>query len=90
MDNNDGCTTTTINGTLTMDALSKASGYVAVAYRGNASTARKIRQALAKRSGPLLPLFTERDFSDWCIVERHTCIDTTASGGNATLLAYGE
>jgi RHH-type proline utilization regulon transcriptional repressor/proline dehydrogenase/delta 1-pyrroline-5-carboxylate dehydrogenase len=89
-ENHESVAPAVIDGTLTIDALSNASGFVAVAYRGDTATARQIRQALANRSGPLLPLFTERDFADWCIVERHTCIDTTASGGNASLLAYGE
>ena len=52
------------------------------------STAHKFRVAIARRTGPLLPLITENDFADWCITERHTCIDTTASGGNASLLGY--
>ncbi len=46
-----------------------------------------IRRALAARSGPILPLATSA--SHWCLylAERSLCIDTTASGGNAALLA---
>ena len=47
---------------------------------------RAIRIALAKRDGALLPLITEQDFDHQCLVERHVCIDTTAAGGNVSLL----
>lgn len=47
------------------------------------------RIALAARSGALVPWVSERDFSRWCVRERHVCIDTTAAGGNASLLAGG-
>lgn len=48
---------------------------------------RALRMALAAREGPILPLID--DLSDWrtLLVERALCIDTTASGGNAALLA---
>jgi RHH-type proline utilization regulon transcriptional repressor/proline dehydrogenase/delta 1-pyrroline-5-carboxylate dehydrogenase len=42
---------------------------------------------LAQRDGVILPLITEADFADRCHLERHVCIDTTAAGGNAALLA---
>jgi RHH-type proline utilization regulon transcriptional repressor/proline dehydrogenase/delta 1-pyrroline-5-carboxylate dehydrogenase len=45
------------------------------------------RQALAARTGPLVPLVTGDDLEHCCMRERHTCIDTTATGGNASLLA---
>ncbi len=78
------------DGVLSNEALTEASGFAAVVHWGNTADARKIRIALAQRDGPLLPLITEIDFADWCTLERHTCIDTTASGGNASLLAHGE
>lgn len=46
-----------------------------------------IRKALADRYGPLIPLITEEKFAERCLVERHVCIDTTAAGGNVSLLA---
>ena len=46
----------------------------------------KLRQALAGRDGPLVPLFANGDFAEWLIIERHTCVDTTAAGGNAQLI----
>lgn len=48
---------------------------------------RAVRIALASRNGPILPLIDS--LSDWrpMLIERSLCIDTTASGGNAALLA---
>ncbi|MEM7406552.1 MAG: bifunctional proline dehydrogenase/L-glutamate gamma-semialdehyde dehydrogenase PutA [Pseudomonadota bacterium] len=45
------------------------------------------RAALAERHGPLVPMVVDRDLAAWCVVERHVCTDTTAAGGNASLLA---
>jgi len=47
---------------------------------------RAIRKALAGRDGALIPLITEENFDHQCLVERHVCIDTTAAGGNVSLL----
>jgi len=47
------------------------------------------RIALAEREGKLIPLICEIDALDRLIVERHLCIDTTAAGGNASLIAAG-
>jgi RHH-type proline utilization regulon transcriptional repressor/proline dehydrogenase/delta 1-pyrroline-5-carboxylate dehydrogenase len=60
--------------------------YGAILWWGDAQTARAIEQALAKRKGAILPLI--RGLPDTAHVksERHVCVDTTASGGNATLL----
>ena len=51
---------------------------------------RSARQSLAKRDGAILPLITRSDRWQNFVVERALCIDTTASGGNATLLAANE
>ena len=45
------------------------------------------RKALASREGSIIPLLASPDMADQCVLERHICIDTTAAGGNATLLA---
>jgi len=58
-----------------------------VVFWGEPDQARAYRQALAAMDGPILPLVTEADPTPRLIVERHTCIDTTAAGGNAALLA---
>ncbi|MEM7271306.1 MAG: aldehyde dehydrogenase family protein, partial [Pseudomonadota bacterium] len=47
----------------------------------------RIRSALAERDGPIIPLITDRIDPAAYGCERAVCIDTTASGGNATLLA---
>ena len=49
--------------------------------------AQDIARSLASRNGPIIPLITGRpDLAHVCH-ERHLCIDTTAAGGNAALLA---
>ncbi len=76
-----------IPGHLQRDALTTLEGIDAVALWSNNKDLQQARVALAKRDGPLLPLITERDMADRCVKERHVCVDTTASGGNASLLA---
>ena len=39
------------------------------------SDQRNIRIALAKKSGPIIPLINHLKFSQNCILERHLCID---------------
>ncbi|MBT3593014.1 MAG: bifunctional proline dehydrogenase/L-glutamate gamma-semialdehyde dehydrogenase PutA [Hellea sp.] len=59
----------------------------AVAFWGNSRNLKKIRIALSKRHGPIILLMLEENMSEQCIIERHVCIDTTAAGGNVTLLS---
>lgn len=47
---------------------------------------RNLRLVLSKRHGPIVPLVTETDFKDRLLKECHVCIDTTAAGGNASLM----
>ncbi|MEM9524422.1 MAG: bifunctional proline dehydrogenase/L-glutamate gamma-semialdehyde dehydrogenase PutA, partial [Pseudomonadota bacterium] len=77
----------TISGLLSPAALAGLTGVDAVAFWGGGDAARTLRVALASREGPLIPLLTEADLRSRCVLERHVCIDTTAAGGNATLLA---
>ena len=67
--------------------LSVLNGFDAVAFWGSLEQARKLRQDLANRKGPIIPLVLNQDFESVCITERHVCVDTTASGGNVSLLA---
>ncbi len=76
-----------MSGHLDRSFLEHLNGIDGVALWGNENDLRAARQALANRNGPLIPLIAERDMADRCIIERHVCIDTTASGGNASLLA---
>jgi RHH-type transcriptional regulator, proline utilization regulon repressor / proline dehydrogenase / delta 1-pyrroline-5-carboxylate dehydrogenase len=59
----------------------------AVMHFGTETDLKPWRQALARRDGPLIPLITRPSEAEHLIRERHVCIDTTASGGNAELLA---
>ncbi|MBY4893291.1 bifunctional proline dehydrogenase/L-glutamate gamma-semialdehyde dehydrogenase PutA [Rhodobacteraceae bacterium N5(2021)] len=72
---------------LPAEALAKLPPFDALIYWGEALEKRRYREALAAMDGPILPLITEADPTPRLIIERHTCIDTTAAGGNAALLA---
>jgi RHH-type transcriptional regulator, proline utilization regulon repressor / proline dehydrogenase / delta 1-pyrroline-5-carboxylate dehydrogenase len=72
---------------LDREHLSELEGFAAVALWSVKADLSTARVALAKRDGPIIPLITKRDIADRCTLERHICIDTTASGGNAMLLA---
>jgi RHH-type proline utilization regulon transcriptional repressor/proline dehydrogenase/delta 1-pyrroline-5-carboxylate dehydrogenase len=72
---------------LAPDALSSLTGFSGALWWGDATTARAHAQALAARKGPILPLIGDMPDAAHALLERHVCIDTTASGGNAQLLA---
>ena len=76
-----------LSGFLARQALSNLSRFDAVALWSGVDDLRAARQALAERKGPLLPLISTSDMKQFCVLERHLCIDTTAAGGNASLLA---
>jgi RHH-type proline utilization regulon transcriptional repressor/proline dehydrogenase/delta 1-pyrroline-5-carboxylate dehydrogenase len=59
----------------------------AVALSGTERALRSARQVLAERDGPLVPLITEVIYPAAYAHERAVCVDTTAAGGNASLLA---
>ena len=73
------------DGFLERDALRHLPHIAAVVLWGEEDDLVKVRRALAERDGPIVPLITTENFGDDCLVERHTCIDTTAAGGNAAL-----
>ena len=68
-------------------ALQEAEGFSGAIWWGDAGSARAYRQALAARPGAILPLITGLPDAGHARAERHVCIDTTAAGGNAALLA---
>ncbi len=72
---------------LSPDALTEADAIAGALWWGDDETGRSYGRALAARSGAILPLIvgTPRWFE--VLNERHLCVDTTASGGNAALLA---
>ena len=59
----------------------------AVAFSGDGEALWRLRIALAGRPGVRLPLIEVLDDADRFVTERVISVDTTASGGNATLLA---
>ncbi|MFA7432669.1 MAG: bifunctional proline dehydrogenase/L-glutamate gamma-semialdehyde dehydrogenase PutA [Gemmobacter sp.] len=68
------------------EVLARIEGFSGVLWWGDARTARALAQALARRPGPILPLIAGMPDTAHVLHERHVCIDTTASGGNAQLL----
>jgi RHH-type proline utilization regulon transcriptional repressor/proline dehydrogenase/delta 1-pyrroline-5-carboxylate dehydrogenase len=76
-----------LDGELKADQLADLEGVDVVAFFGSDEEASKVRKILASRSGRLIPLSVCDDMHHLCIVERHSCVNTTASGGNTTLLS---
>jgi RHH-type proline utilization regulon transcriptional repressor/proline dehydrogenase/delta 1-pyrroline-5-carboxylate dehydrogenase len=77
----------TIDGFLDRADLTELDGIDVVALWSDDNDLRAARKALAARQGKILPLVSTLDLATYCRLERHTCIDTTAAGGNASLLA---
>ena len=76
-----------LDGQVVPDALATVDGIAAVACAADRQVLRAMRAALARRAGPILPLISEPDAPERYLLERHLCVDTTAAGGNASLLA---
>lgn len=79
-----------LDGSVSAETLSEVKGIAAVAAAGASDWTRELRMALAKRDGAIVSLETQTISPDRYVVERHLCIDTTAAGGNASLLATAE
>ena len=78
---------TAILASLDLGTLANATTFDAVAWFADDDNLRSIRQALSARTGAIIPLLTSPEEGARLLVERHVCIDTTAAGGNATLMA---
>ena len=76
-----------LDGQVAPAALATAGGIAAVACCADREVLSAMRAALARRAGPILPLIAEQDAPERYVLERHLCVDTTAAGGNASLLA---
>lgn len=76
-----------IDGFLPRAFLSELSGFSVVVLWSNSDDATSARRSLAEREGPIIPLVCDNYLANVCRLERHVCIDTTAAGGNASLLA---
>jgi RHH-type proline utilization regulon transcriptional repressor/proline dehydrogenase/delta 1-pyrroline-5-carboxylate dehydrogenase len=74
-----------VDGYLEPSELSRLDGFDGVLWWGE--NAREFALALSERDGPILPLITSMPDLGHVVHERHLCIDTTAAGGNASLLA---
>ncbi len=74
-----------VDGILPAEALTELRSIDAVALWSDDLSA--VRRALAAREGQIVPLLAEDDLDERCVLERHICVDTTAAGGNARLLA---
>ncbi|MGY6706332.1 bifunctional proline dehydrogenase/L-glutamate gamma-semialdehyde dehydrogenase PutA [Roseinatronobacter sp.] len=69
------------------EGLDQIDGFSAVMFWGPQDQARQLACTLAQRDGPIVPLITDAPDAGHVLLERHLCVDTTASGGNAQLLA---
>ncbi|MEO0429250.1 MAG: bifunctional proline dehydrogenase/L-glutamate gamma-semialdehyde dehydrogenase PutA [Pseudomonadota bacterium] len=79
-----------IQARLAPEALETLTGIAAVAHDGPEPERAMLRRVLAERTGPILPLLSAADLESRYALERHVCIDTTAAGGNATLMAEAD
>ena len=77
----------TCPGGIETSALASLLGFGGLVWWGDAATARHLAQTLAGRDGPILPLIVTDIAPHMVLVERHLCVDTTASGGNVALLS---
>ena len=79
-----------LDGQVDPESLVTVDGIAAVACSADRDVLRAMREALARRPGPILPLITEPAAAERYVLERHVCVDTTAAGGNASLLAQAD
>ncbi len=79
-----------LDGSVAAETLTELAGIASVAAAGTSDWTRELRLALAAREGAIVPLETQAIAPERYVVERHLCIDTTAAGGNASLLATAE
>ncbi len=82
-----GGTAIVVDGAVAPDRLERLEGFSAALWWGGEAHARALAAALAKREGPIVPLLTGAPDRAHVSHERHVCVDITASGGNAQLLA---
>ncbi len=80
----------TVDGHLDPAALAALAGFDAVACAAEPETQRALRRALAARDGPIVCPIVDHEDAERFVLERHVCVDTTAAGGNASLLAGAE
>jgi RHH-type proline utilization regulon transcriptional repressor/proline dehydrogenase/delta 1-pyrroline-5-carboxylate dehydrogenase len=79
-----------VSGSLSAQSAQVLHGFDALCCNGDEQHLRALRKALAQRDGVIIPLITEWDQEERFVIERHLCIDTTAAGGNASLIAASD
>jgi len=79
-----------MSGIVEASFLESVSGIAAVASMTDKTALKEQRCALARRAGEIIPLISEDIAPLRYIHERSLCIDTTAAGGNASLLATAD
>jgi RHH-type proline utilization regulon transcriptional repressor/proline dehydrogenase/delta 1-pyrroline-5-carboxylate dehydrogenase len=82
-----GAPVAVFDGVIAAESLTTLQGIAAVAAAGESDWTRALRIALANRPGAIVALETQLLAPERYVLERHLCIDTTAAGGNASLLA---
>src|SRR5690554_1671742 len=87
---NAGLPVVACDGILEPEALGALAGFEAVVSVAEKPLLKQYRQAMLQRDGALLPIITEHKLDQRYVIERHLCIDTTAAGGNASLIASAE
>ncbi|GGF57783.1 bifunctional protein PutA [Paracoccus acridae] len=76
-----------VDGPLPPKVLTRLPPMAAALWWGDDAQGRAYAQALAARDGAIVPLVTGMPDLAHVVHERHLCVDTTAAGGNAALLA---
>ncbi|NNK66632.1 MAG: bifunctional proline dehydrogenase/L-glutamate gamma-semialdehyde dehydrogenase PutA [Rhodobacteraceae bacterium] len=76
-----------VEGQLRPETLQTLPEFSGILWWGDEETARGYAVALSKRPGPIVPVITDLPDKAHACLERHLCVDTTAAGGNAALLA---
>jgi RHH-type proline utilization regulon transcriptional repressor/proline dehydrogenase/delta 1-pyrroline-5-carboxylate dehydrogenase len=79
-----------VSGSLSAQSVQVLRGFDALCCNGDEQYLSVLRQALSQRDGVIIPLITEWAQEERFVIERHLCIDTTAAGGNASLMAVSE
>jgi len=78
-----------VNGAVDVNALTQLQGFSALLSDESNERLRLYKIALAERTGALIPIISECS-AERFVLERHLCVDTTAAGGNASLIATVE
>ena len=76
-----------IDGFLSRELLTALNGFDVVALWSDDNDASLVRRSLSIREGKIIALVSDKSLARACRLERHVCVDTTAAGGNASLLA---